>query len=151
MDPYGEGSGGFLDFTAGIGNWLVNVERAIRNGEGLSKFFDGLGKAIQVPIDIIKVLIGFVGSLFDGGPAAGGGLPCRVLIQNFVDLLGSLPGIFGKVGDSLQPMVDKFVEIFATIGQKMADSFSGENFDRYSVHGQYRSLRRSGAHGQEVP
>lgn len=53
-----KGSGNFLLFTANIGDWLVAVRDAIKNGEGLTKFFSGLGKVIAVPINIIKFLIG---------------------------------------------------------------------------------------------
>lgn len=127
----GEGSGGFLDFTAGIGDWLVNVERAIRNGEGLARFFDGLTAVLKVPLTIIKELIKFVGNLFGGaGTAIGNSSPLQAMINGIGDALKGIPGLFGNVGESLQPMVDKFVEVFGTIGEKMADSFSGENFDR---------------------
>jgi len=129
FDSVAGGSGGFLEFTAGIGKWLVKVERAIRTGQDLTQFFNGLGKVLQVPITVIKELIKFVGKLFNGA-GSGDGSALQTMVNNISNPLKALPGLFGRVGESLQPMVDKFIEIFGTIGEKMADSFSGENFDR---------------------
>jgi tape measure domain-containing protein len=130
VESLSSGSGGFLDFTAGIGDWLVNVERAIRNGEGLTKFFAGLTKVLQVPLTVLKNLIKFIGNLFDGaGTAMGEGSPLQSGINGVSDGLKGIPGLFSKIGQALQPMVDKFIEVFSTIGQKMADSFSYDGFN----------------------
>jgi len=58
-----EGSGGFLEFTGNIGDWLVKVRDAIKSGSGLHDVFEGIGKVLAVPIKLIKVLLGFLGSV----------------------------------------------------------------------------------------
>jgi len=54
---------GFGDFTAKIGRWLVGVDKAIKSGEGLTKFFSVLKSVIAVPIGLLQT---FFGVLSDG-------------------------------------------------------------------------------------
>lgn len=62
-----QGAGGILAFTGAVGDWLVKVRDAIKNGEGLGDTFKKIGDTLQVPIDYLrkwgKALIGFFKSL----------------------------------------------------------------------------------------
>lgn len=51
-----EGAGGVLEASASIGDWLVSVRNAIKDGTALTKFFEGLGNALQWPIDKLREL-----------------------------------------------------------------------------------------------
>lgn len=66
-----KGSGGFLNFTAKVGDFLVALRNGIREGNGLTNFFKGLGTVLAVPIKLIQKLAGFLGSLFKDTDAKG--------------------------------------------------------------------------------
>lgn len=51
-----EGAGGILEITANIGDFLVNARDAIKNGDGLQKFFEGVGNGVQWLIDRLRDL-----------------------------------------------------------------------------------------------
>lgn len=103
------GSGSILKITGSIGDFLVALHQAIKNGEGLTKFFHGLAAVIKVPINLIKSLLGFLGSMFDGLDSAGAG--------NAVDGLRSSLEPLGKLGDAISAAWGKIVGIFHNVWQ----------------------------------
>jgi tape measure domain-containing protein len=116
-----EGSGGFLDFTGSIGDWLVKVRDAIKNGDGLKNVFEQIGKVLSVPIKMVKALAGFLGDLASKAEGA---------------------NVLGKMGDKLKPLGgigelaargwSKFLDIIESVWTKMdglrawASDFFGE-------------------------
>lgn len=133
-----KGSGGFLNFTGNVGDWLVKVRDAIKQGEGIKNVFKGIGSVLAIPIKLIQKLAGFLGSLFkdvDGSAATQG-------IENFSKKLAPL-GDLGKVisavwGKTLDVM-SNFMgfmrragawlsETFGGLGEQIANAFSGLNF-----------------------
>lgn len=81
-----EGTGGFLQFTANLGDWLVKLDEAIKKGKGLTLFFEGLKAVLQVPINLLKAL---------GGLIAGGD------ISGFLDQMKSSLDPMAAVGDRI--------------------------------------------------
>lgn len=69
-----EGAGGLLDFTANIGDWVVKVRDALKNGENLSKFFRGLEKVLTVPIQALRAVIGLIVLIASKFPSIDAGL-----------------------------------------------------------------------------
>lgn len=61
-----KGSGGFLDFTAKVGDFLVALRNGIREGNGITNFFKGLGSVLAIPIKLIQKLGGFLSKIFKG-------------------------------------------------------------------------------------
>lgn len=59
-----QGSGGFLKFTGGVGDFLVSLRQAIQEGQAFTRFFDVLGKILSVPIKLITGLASLLGKLF---------------------------------------------------------------------------------------
>lgn len=59
-----EGSGGFLEFTGNIGDFLVNLRNAIKEGKGLESIFSGIGAVLAVPIKLVQKLGEFLAMLF---------------------------------------------------------------------------------------
>jgi len=132
-----EGSGSFLDITAKVGDFLVRVHDAIKSGEGLHSFFEGLGKVVAIPIQAIKELWQWIKALFDGieGAKTGG-------LDRISDRFGQLTEVgsaLGKVWDkvsgffksayqAISPLVDIIGEFFSQFGSSLADAFSGDNF-----------------------
>ena len=56
--------GGFLEFTANIGDFLVALHEAISNGDSLKTMFSGIGKILLVPINLLKKFGDLLGGLF---------------------------------------------------------------------------------------
>lgn len=138
----GVGGGGFLDFTAKVGDFLVKIDLMLKQGGGIQKFFEGLGAVIQAPIKAIQALAGFIVDLFSGfqsgaADAAGAALdrlgtrlsPLAALGKRIADAWGGLIRIFGRLGDLLQPFIDGVVAVFSQLKEALAESFSGNNFD----------------------
>lgn len=102
----GKGSGGFLSATASVGDFLVTLHKAVKEGEGLSKFFQGLGKILAVPIKLIAKLGGYLADLFSGGDSGAAG-----------------KGV-GELTDKLEPM--------ARLGEMVSNAWSrvGEIMDQ---------------------
>lgn len=117
-----DGSGGFLKFTGSIGDFLVGVDKALKKGDGLKKLFGGIEKVLSVPIKLVKMFAGLIGSLFgdiDGGKAA----------ENVANLTKKLNPL-GKVGNSLaqiwgraQTIFDNVWKTVQKLGQVISEKF----------------------------
>ena len=59
------GSGGFLNLTARIGDFLVKLKKSIESGNGLTKFFQGLGKVLSIPIILVQEFAAWLDTLFN--------------------------------------------------------------------------------------
>ena len=130
----GSGSGGILEFTASIGDFLVNLDKAISSGEGLGAVFDTLGAVLSVPIRLLQglgaLLAGIFGS-FDGGAADN----ATDSVQRFGDALSPLEkigqrlnDIFGGIGDLLGSFGEKIGAALSNIGGAIADSFMSGDY-----------------------
>lgn len=134
----GEGTGGFTEFLAKIGDWLVSVDKAIKEGKKFTDFFDGLKSAILVPIDLIRVFVSRIKQLF------GGGVDTSVLDASMDRLKGRFASIqeslrsisplwnsfvdgLSRAKASAQPAIDRFKEIARQIGTAIVDGL--KNFD----------------------
>src|ERR1041384_2986422 len=132
-----EGSGGFLEGAARVGDFVVVLTNAIRQGKGVQKFFEILRDVVEPPIAFIKTLGREVANLFekfDGVSAAKG-------ITGFIGKLASLEGfgerikaIWSGVFSFLDNIFVKFfgvaggiTEFFEGFGEKIATSLQGIN------------------------
>lgn len=107
------GSGGFLKFTGNIGDFLVTLHQAIKDGNAFGKVFDTITKVISYPINAIKTLIKLLGSLFkstDDGAAAAK--------ESVGDMLQSLSPL-ERLGKLVHAAWEKIQYIFTTISQKV--------------------------------
>jgi tape measure domain-containing protein len=93
-----EGEGGFLKFTASIGDFLVALDQAIKNGVGLNNFFVNLEDKIG---------------------------PVLSKIRSFINTLGGLTDSFdlGPIGEGLGKFIDNLLD-FSTAGDNAAESGS---------------------------
>ena len=136
------GTGGFLNFTGGIGDFLVRVDEALKKGTGLTTFFSNLSTILQVPINILKAIAGYIGDLFGGfNQASADGMtdsfgrisdrlsPLQTLIEKVSQAFASLPGIFGRIADAFKPVIIWVSNALAGIGQALGEAFSSGNFD----------------------
>ena len=149
------GSGGFLEITANIGDFLVKLKASLEQGGRLTKFFDGLGKVLSTPIQLLLKLTDYIGSLFekfDSGKIEKTSAGISGITKNFGSLssyVKQLSGIWGSVKSgidsvkkSLDPLVKKFKDFFGAgstdiaipdwiknLGSSIADGFKSLDFD----------------------
>lgn len=134
-----DGSGGILEFTGNIGDWLVALDKAIKSGDGFLNFFEGLGKVLTIPIKAIKLLIGFIKDLVSGvGDIGDAGLdrlearfsPLEKLGSAISKIWSNLIDILGDVFQKFLPLSEKFSEFFAQLGDMITSSFGDANYDQ---------------------
>jgi len=132
-----EGSGGFLNFTARVGDFLVALRKAIQDGQGFTKIFDGLEKILAVPIALFKALSTVLGELFKNANKGGdalkssvGGMtqvlsPLQELGQKIERFWTHLGDVFQKVADKISQVTREFIQWAKGVGQAIAGVFNG--------------------------
>jgi len=121
----GIGAGNFLEVTANIGDFLVNLRRAINEGEGLTNFFRGLKAVLKVPLQLLSMFAKLIASMFDGFDAAGAADDVVQFVENFgplgmlanfvVNVWKKVLSVFDDIWTQLAPLASKFSEWFHEI------------------------------------
>ncbi len=134
-----QGSGGFLNFTAKIGDFLVAVRNGIKQGEGLKNLFKGIGTVLAIPIKLIQEFVGWLGRMFEDTNSSG--VEKRVEgISSKLEPLGRLGDVVSaawekvltimeNVGDFFQDLGDRASKVFQAIGIDAGTMFDGLNFE----------------------
>ena len=91
-------AGGFLDFIAGIGDWIVSLRDSIKNSKTFQGILDGLGTAAASVRDLLVGGIKKVGAFFTN-------------LWNKV----KATGIFTKIGDWFNSFIGKIPEFIGKI------------------------------------
>jgi tape measure domain-containing protein len=139
----GKGSGGFVEFVAGIGDFLVKADKALIKGGGLKDIFKDLGGVLSVPLELLKAVGRAIGNLFGdadtdktkGLEASLGALkgnlgPLKGVIDAVVTAWGKLVDIVGQVKTALDPWFSEMANKLSGVGDILANAFKGLNFDR---------------------
>jgi len=142
LGSFTKGSGGLLKFSANIGDFLVNLHQAIKDGDAFGKVFDVIAKVIQVPISLIKTLAKAIGSLFKGTEDAAGSAkesifgftqtltPLEKVSNMLKSLWASLGTALMKLGEWIKKTAGDFMQWAAGVGAAISGVFSGGlNFD----------------------
>lgn len=126
-----EGSGGILEFTGNIGDFLVGIRKAIQQGDVIAKVFDKIGDGLELVIRLVKQAAAFIGGLFDGfdgsdaankvAEYAGKLEPLGRLGEVMANVWARVVGVFDNVAAAFAPIAAKFSAFFSEIG----DAFSG--------------------------
>jgi tape measure domain-containing protein len=138
----GKGSGGFLNFTGGIGDFVVAMQKAIVKGDALGGFFKGLTNILRVPFDIIKALGSAFADLFSG-LGSDQVQKAGESVKTVGDKVASLSDVFHHVVDAGKKVIETVNKIFepfskavsgigheiAKIGTAIGNAFTGANFD----------------------
>lgn len=135
--------GGFLEFAAGVGDFLVAVRDALTQGDALKKFFEGLGAVLKVPLNLIISLARAIANLFTGSdPRAADGLnqaldnanarlgPLKRVIEVVVEAWDKLTGAMGAAKTALEPWFDKLVDTMSGFADSVANVFKNMSFDQ---------------------
>lgn len=136
-----KGSGGILEFTAKIGDWLVKVRNAIKTGEGLGQFFENLGNILVVPIRLLRFFGGVLASAIDilknvntdGFTKAIGRMQVRLdplahLGENLDKIWKGFLKTIENVKKFFAPMAEAFAKQFGQLGQAMTEGMKTADF-----------------------
>jgi tape measure domain-containing protein len=119
-------SGGILEFTGNIGDWIVKLDQAIKSGTGFHDFFVKIGTAIAKPIKILQQFINYLKQIkldFSGFTSAGGAAADTV--SRRFKPLGKLGGIISKAWSGVVKLFEGAWKSFSTLGDKFSTFFSG--------------------------
>lgn len=118
-----KGSGGFLSFTAKIGDFFVALRNGIREGNGLANFFKGLGVVLSIPIKLVQKLAGFLSSLFNDTNSKG--VEKSVAgISSKLEPLGRLGEVVSKVWEKTLTVMKNAGNFFSKLGDQISQALS---------------------------
>ena len=136
-----DGSGSFLNFTGDIGDFLVALRDAIKNGTVLTSFFSGLSKVLVGVVGFFKMVGRTIASMFDGvkGVDTSGFesiidifreigqralAPFQAFGRAIVVVWNAVTKATLSVYRALQPVFDALGKIFKDVGERFKDFFS---------------------------
>jgi tape measure domain-containing protein len=129
--------GGLLSFTGNIGDFLVALHSAIKDGNAFGKIFEGLGKILDIPIKLLKALAKLLGNLFSGtqdsaegakqgiGDLMGTLSPAEALVNKLRSAWHSMVTVLTNIGSKLSSLAHQFVEWAKGVGDAIGGVFSG--------------------------
>lgn len=134
-----KGSGGFLEFTARIGDWIVKVKDAVEKGEDITKFFDKLRVYLQVPVVLLEAAAQYVKDLFDRFDGASKATQALDTINQKLGPIGQVSEMMNKVwgflldhltgfAKVLDPVIKKFEDFAQQLGQSIVNAFKNLNY-----------------------
>lgn len=136
------GAGGFLGVTAKIGDFLVSLRDGIKNGEGLTRFFDALKTSITKVSEVVSIVVSAIAGLFSG-VSDGAATSASEVIDKFASRLEGLKGvgefvsriwestlsILQKVSSFVAPFTSKLGELLGSLGTKIQESMQNVDYD----------------------
>ena len=134
-----DGSGGFLDFTGNIGDFLVSVDEALKKGNRLHNFFAGLGTILAAPLKILKTLAEALSNLFGGFSSGGFSGQVNGVSSALTPLQKALEGVsrawdrfmesVGSAGKILKPIFEAYINLISGLGTAIGEAATNMNFD----------------------
>lgn len=128
-------SGGFLGLTAGLGDFLVGLDKMLKESGALKDFFHGIATILAVPLKLIVSIAGLIGKLFTGFDHHGASQVSDALSSvtdkmNPVMRVGErLSNFFGKLGGILSNVGGKISDIMSNLGDAISKSITPQSFD----------------------
>lgn len=137
----GSGGGSFLEVTASIGDFIVGVLNAIKQGDGLKKFFQTIATVIAAPLKLIQLFAKGLASLFDGMSLGGLGSSIGNLVNDATPLasLGKIVSdvwngvlkTISNIGKGLAPIAGKIQEFFRGLGEQFENTFGEFDYQTF--------------------
>ncbi len=138
-----DGSGGFLEITGDLGDFLFNLSKTLEKTGAIENFFENLGNVLAVPLLLLRTIAAVFGALFSGldtadltnvGDAIGDWADRMSPVEKIAKIAGKawevLIGILQRVGDFLKPFADAFTSVFEGLGKGLAESLKNGNFNQ---------------------
>jgi tape measure domain-containing protein len=133
----GDGSGTFLQITARIGDFLVALDKSLKQGGRLQGFFKGLGDVLSIPLKLLGELANAIANLFGGFSSGGfsgqmdGMTRSLTPFQRIVEAVGKAWDNFvnSLSNANFQPAVDAIVKLITGLGTAIGNAASNMNFE----------------------
>lgn len=116
----GEGTGGFLSFTSGIGDSIYEFDKFLKQSGVLTSFFDSLGNILAVPLTLLKGIATLIGGIFTGFDTGAVGK-----VGDAVEGVGQHLSGLQAVGERLQSFFQNVGEFFGNLGGHIANALMG--------------------------
>jgi tape measure domain-containing protein len=110
----GGGNGSFLKFTASIGDFLVNLDKALKKGDAFHNFFVSLGQVLTVPVKMLQHLGEAIANLFSGFSPGG-----------FSGKMASLT----KSAEPFRRAIDGIAQAMQGLGPAISNAISNINWE----------------------
>ena len=131
-----DGSSGFLMGAANVGDFLVALHEAVKEGKLFENFFVNLRKFMEPVINVLKRVGNAVSSLFDFDAPSSSGMvsffkglePFAKLGEIIVSVWNRITSAATKAWGVMQPVVSKIREAFRDIGGALIDAFQTMDF-----------------------
>ena len=141
FDLIPQGDKGFLDITASIGYWLLTLDKSLKKGDQINKFFDKLTGYIAKPIAVLQKLQSKISDFFDSflqadptilgkglGDMAGQLSPMEKVLKVVNTAWDKFLETLHSIQAELKPVIDSIGEAFASLGTAISETFRGGNF-----------------------
>lgn len=129
------GAGGILNFTANIGDFIVGLNEAIKQGQGLTNFFAGVSNVLKKVVDGFKAVghwLGLMFSGFDEGAAESVSSAMESVQERLspfarmgdviANTWGKLIGILKNVWSFMAPFASRVAEMFGGLGERIGEA-----------------------------
>jgi hypothetical protein len=136
------GTGGILAFAAGIGDWLVQVRDAIKNGEQLTGYFGKINEIIDKAAEKFREAGRIVGEFFQNmdkidtsgatkaiEDAAGALKPLEASADHARTAWDRLKSMVQAMGDFLAPLGERIGRFFGDLGRRIGDSVGSTDWN----------------------
>lgn len=136
FDAFGDSSNNVTEFTGGIGDFLVALDKAMKKTGILKAFFNAFADILAIPLRILKNLASAIGSLFDGFDSPGasqmeGAFESLANKMNLVERIADRINVFfSTMGDLIRRGAGKVVEAMGAVGEAIGNGFASPNFDK---------------------
>jgi tape measure domain-containing protein len=117
-----KGASSFLDITANVGDFLVKLHEAIKDGESLTRFFEKVGSVLKVPIRLLGMFTDLLGQMADGAGNIDTSRFDKFAVR--FESFGRLGDIIVNVWARVLGALDAVAKAFAPLAQMMSNFFS---------------------------
>jgi tape measure domain-containing protein len=123
------GTSSFLGITGSIGDFLVQIDEALKKGKGLDNFFNGLGDILVAPVKMIEKLKDAIAHMFDGFSSGGAAGKASGVLGKIGIALGNLLEVFSHSDKFINHMLDALSQLGQAIGPAIQKAFENINFE----------------------
>lgn len=130
------GSGGILNFTGSIGDFIVSIDEALKKGDGLTNFFKDLGDMLSAPVKLLGKLANALGSFGDSEDLTDqqqdlvdGLSPLEKVLRTVTKAWEAFVNVLRDAKEALQPILGQIRQVFGGIEGAIGGIFDNMNFE----------------------
>lgn len=135
----GVGSGGVLEFSGNLGEFLIKLDKTLQQGHQITNFFDKLADALEGPMEALRKIGNYIANLFSGFSPGGfsgqmdqvtGSLaPFENILQSISDVWDKFVNSFNNSDKTLGPGLENISKMFEGLGPGIADAIKNMNVE----------------------